>query len=326
MGIILVFDLDQTITDSSLPGLFTVPTNSEEADKLRALIKSALNMNVVNLLKRATPLRLTGGVTAICLLTNNASSTYVSMVDSVLQELCGSTGKYKTYRENVNANAMPIKPYFFDSIFMRGHSTRAKNGNPSKSLLDVSNMMTFLKEYGSIHSIIKDTYFFDDIGTHLMRQEFNFMESGKYKDHYIQITPPYSIGFQDMTDYRPVLRALSALDGKPASLPLLPPPILRPPIYMTRPPSGIAMSLAKPASAASAGPTHLSPHPYPIKTQRWPSALSTPVVNEKPPQESTVHRKPNSRPSLMGIFKKPGGSRKTRRKNTTRKSTAKYES
>ena len=315
MGLILVFDLDQTITDSKLPGLFTVPTNSQGADKLRALIKTALNMNVVNLLKRAAPLRSTDGVSAICLLTNNASPTFVSMVDSVLQELCGSTGKYKTYRENVNANAMPIKPYFFDSIFMREHSTRAKITSPTKSLLDVSNMMKFLKEYGNISDIIKNTYFFDDVGTHVMRQEFNFMESGKYRDHYIQITPPYSIGLQDFTDYRPVLRALSALDGQPATLPLLPPPVLRPPTYMTSPPSGIAMSVRRPATAASPGPVSLSPHPYPIKTQTWPSALSTLTVNQKAPQETTVHRKPNSRPSLMGAFKQPGGSRKTRRRS-----------
>jgi hypothetical protein len=37
------------------------------------------------------------------------------------------------------------------------------------------------------------------------------------------------------------------------------------------------------------------------------------VVNQRPPQESTIHRTPNSRPSLMGVLKKPGGSRKTRK-------------
>jgi len=309
MGLILVFDLDQTISDSSLPGLFTVPTNSKESDKLRALIKTTLNMNIVNLLKRAAPLRSTGGVSAICLLTNNSSPTFVSMVDSLLQELCGSTGKYKTYKGNINANAMPIKPYFFDSIFMRAHSTREKITSPPKSLEDVSNMMKFLKLYGSISDIIKNTYFFDDVGSHVMRQEFNFMEGGKYRDHYIQITPRYSIHTDDKTNYLPVLKALSALDGMPAELPALPPVVHSMPVRGSMPVTLSGLSMGIP------GPTHLSPHPYPIKTQRWPSVVTN-LSGQANSQQTTVYRKPNSRPSLANAFKKPGGSRKKRHGHT----------
>jgi len=96
MGLILVFDMDQTILDSSDPYLFERPPTPEAHIILKEKIRLALNWNVVNLMKRAAKLRPSGQVSAICLLTNNSSTILVSAVDEVLFEETGSKGKYKT--------------------------------------------------------------------------------------------------------------------------------------------------------------------------------------------------------------------------------------
>ena len=62
MGLVLVFDLDQTILDSSDPKFFD---NSLTPDVLKEMIKKNLNMNIVNLLIRASKLRPSGKVSAI---------------------------------------------------------------------------------------------------------------------------------------------------------------------------------------------------------------------------------------------------------------------
>ncbi len=93
MGLILVFDMDQTILDSSDPYLFERPPGPEALIILKQKIKEALNWNVVNIMKRAANLRPTGEVSAICLLTNNSSHILVSAVDEVLYEETGSKGK-----------------------------------------------------------------------------------------------------------------------------------------------------------------------------------------------------------------------------------------
>jgi len=290
MGLILVFDMDQTIIDSSDPYLFERPNTPEANVILKQKIRQALNWNVVNIMKRAAKLRPDDGVTAICLLTNNSSTILVSAVDEVLYEEIGSRGKYKTYRGNVNDRGMPDKPYFFDSIMMRQHTSRPKtvDDNPPKRLVDVLNMLQFIGIKAGPDSI-KDIYFFDDIGTHALRPEFNFMADGKYKDHYIQITPPYNVKFQDRTDYRSILDSLANLDKEQPSLP-------------TRP-----LSLRNANSKPS---TNVLPAPTPYRP-RSNAKVNEINLNLLPaPQEQSVRAKASiKRSSLLGAFSPAGGSR-----------------
>ena len=332
MGLILVFDMDQTILDSSDPYLFNRPATPEAHVNLKQKIKSALNWNVVNIMKRAAKLRPSGQVSAICLLTNNSSTILVSAVDEVLYEETGSKGKYKTYRGNANDRTMPDKPYFFDSIMMRQHTSRPKtvDDNPPKRLLDILNMMKFIGAKDTDIQTIRDIYFFDDIGTHNLRQEFNFMSDGKYKDHYIQITPPYNTRFQDRTDYRPILHALAALDKEQPELPLL------------QPPKSLLMSYRAPlrerlqrTNSSGKLPSAEPPPPTPYR------ARSNAKVNENnlqlppPPQEQSIRKKATiGRTPLLGAFTPPtktkGGlraalkSRKTRGRRGSRRYTRKF--
>lgn len=313
MGLVLVFDMDQTILDSSDRYLFERPATPEAHVILKEKIRLGLNWNVVNIIKRAAKLRPSGKVSAICLLTNNSSTILVSAVDEVLYEETGSKGKYKTYRGNANDRTMPDKPYFFDSIMMRQHSSRPKtvDNNPPKRLVDVLNMLNFIGIEAGPDSI-KDVYFFDDIGTHALRPEFNFMSEGKYKDHYIQITPPYHTGVVDTTNYNPILHALANLDMEQPSLPALP-KSLRRDYTIPRQLQGQWNKQAPPLRKLQSLPSM----PPPPNRYR---ARSNTKVNENnlqlppPPQDQSVHKKPTvPRTSLMNAFKPPtGGSRKTR--------------
>lgn len=309
MGLVLVFDMDQTILDSSDPYLFERPNTPEAHVILKEKIRQGLNWNVVNIIKRASKLR-PDKVSAIYLLTNNSSTILVSAVDEVLYEETGSKGKYKTYRGNANDRTMPDKPYFFDSIMMRQHSSRPKtiDNNPPKRLVDVLNMLHFIGIKAGPDTI-KDVFFFDDIGTHALRPEFNFMSDGKYKDHYIQITPPYRTDLTDRTDYNPILHALANLDKGQPTLPPLPKSFRRGPsiTYYKIPRTT--------APLPSAGP----PPPTPYRDRSNAKVNANNLGLPPPPQEQSVHKKPTlARASLMNAFKPPnpkGGSRKTRKRN-----------
>jgi hypothetical protein len=215
-GLILVFDMDQTIIDSD-PFFKSNPLDYSR-------IPEYLNMNVVNILLRAAKLR-PKKVTAIFLLTNNSDKQFVAAVDSALYELSmGSRGKYNTVESmDTNSSKMPHKAYFFDDIFMLDHPKRkpTSQGIPP----GIKDLHTVLEMMHTINSdehpnIIKNLFFFDDIPNHKLHDEFLNFSSGKYKNHYITISPPYQKGKIDKTNYKPVLKALQKLDKKPATLSL----------------------------------------------------------------------------------------------------------
>lgn len=298
MGLILVFDMDQTILDSSDPYLFERPNTPEAHIILKQKIRDGLNWNVVNILRRAANLRPSGKVTAICLLTNNSSEILVSAVDEVLYEETGnSRGRYKTYELDGDDRTMPEKPYFFDSIMMRQHSFRKKtvDDNPPKRIIDIWNMMYFLGIEGNMENM-KDIYFFDDIGTHVLRNELNSLADGKYSDHYIQINPPFRSSLPDRTNYDSILRALSLLDGQPFT---------KSRTVIQSPPS---INLRQTRKLPSAPP--------PLNLTATGRPRSNAKVNENnlglppPPQEQSVRAKGTmKRPSLLGAFSTKGGSR-----------------
>jgi hypothetical protein len=208
MGLVLVFDMDQTILDSSDPSLYDDVHTSEEISNLESKIVKNLNLNVLRILVRASKLRTSGKVTAIFLLTNNSSIPLVTALDNVLLEISGSRGHFKR-TEDPDVDEFPEKPYFFDYIMVRQNPRRPKLYNPPKRLYDILAMMEHIGIYDEHANPLKDIYFFDDIGNHQLHNDFKILEHGKYLDHYIHITPPFSTKTKDVTDYTPILQALS---------------------------------------------------------------------------------------------------------------------
>lgn len=208
MGLILVFDMDQTILDSSDPSFYDDADTPEEISALESKIAKSLNINVLRILVRASKLRTSGKVTGLFLLTNNSSIPLVSALDKVLLEISGSRGQFKRV-EDPDVDEFPEKPYFFDYIMVRQHPRRPKLYNPPKRLYDILAMMEHIGMYDEHANPLKDIYFFDDIGNHQLHNDFKILEHGKYLDHYIHITPPFSMKTKDTTDYSPILHALS---------------------------------------------------------------------------------------------------------------------
>jgi hypothetical protein len=244
MGLVLVFDLDQTIIDSSGEGLFNEPDTLHGIETLKKSAKKLLNFRLVNdVIQRAAKLRgkkdSSGNdlLSGIFLLTNNSSKIMVSSVDSVLHELVKENnpenpkvakGKYMSpYNTDENTEGMPSQAYFFDSIMMRQHPLRTPSLDKQssvKNLNDVKNMLGFIGVTMTDEEIQKNTFFFDDL-------DHPGMTLGK---QYIKIRPPFKIALQDQTNYEPVLQRLSELDGQPMT-PSLPEPDVTPQESTVRP-------------------------------------------------------------------------------------------
>ena len=317
MGIVLVFDLDQTIIDSSDDSLFRIPDTPDNFRALKFKLKSEsrVNINIVNILKRAARLRLSGKVSAICLLTNNSDPFFVSAVDGLLKDEIGyrdpegAVGRYRN-SEYIKKDPESIKlrdnqGYFFDVIMMRHHSSRVQMDSPPKRFEDVKKMMSYLNK--SVH--LRDVYFFDDI-FHELDGELIFEG---FDSQSIKINPPF-IRFQyDYTDYESVLNKLSELEGSTSSASIRPrataaaAPILRPqPLTVRRtviPPTpeverahGRNRANAFNNKDPTANPNNLPPHP---------------VIHHAPKPHSSIF-------SAFSEIKRPrntsGGKRKSRRR------------
>ena len=177
-GLILVFDLDETITSTGEP-LY-------------------LNTYILNILTKASKLR-GKRVDAICLLTNNSDRDYVAFIDSQLLQRTGSIGKY------TGDDGMPTdQEYFFDYIMTREHFLRC---NETKSLKDIKRFAFMLElPYVDDNDLKNRTFFFDD-QPHILQKELD-------PGHYVLITPGFTGREEDLTDYSSILAALSTRGGK----------------------------------------------------------------------------------------------------------------
>lgn len=207
-GLVLVFDLDNTLID----------TNDMESMKANEqLIKDALNRNIIyNVLRTAENFRTAypGSIDAILLLTNNDDSVYISKVCKVIADMFpDKRSNFRNIRNSKNApeNSRFInddKPLFFDYIMMRGNKHRmrlgknrglVKNRELVKKMLDILNI-----ECDDIHSLRNRIYFFDD-------QEHPEMRSQIADGHYIKIKGPvegggFIKGTEDLTNYDPIIQ------------------------------------------------------------------------------------------------------------------------
>ena len=219
-GLVLVFDLDQTLIDTNndWSGIMDSLqdeslTNVQFKERINTKIVPLLNMTLIEkILRPASVLRRTGQVAAIFMLSNNTRIEFAANVSYAIQELLKSVSKYHDSKRGRHS-------YFFDYIMLRNHASRDGSANPPKSITDVETM---LQKIGlPIRDLEERTYFFDDRSDHDIR--YDFKRGGlNDKDHYIHILPGngelegdsikhpgFSKGFPDPTDYSPVERVLA---------------------------------------------------------------------------------------------------------------------
>ena len=180
MGLILVFDLDQTLAHTTDLVYF--------------------NFNIVHILNYIVKKALRGSVIdGIFLLTNNDNKGYVKLIDENLKTGLKSTGAFK------GGEGYPADTYFFDYIMDYTHSRR--HANKTKSYADIKFMADVLGiRYNDDNELLRRTYFFDDL-EHDIKGE---MTAAGLPDHYIQITPPFEHKAEDVTNYEPVKMAIEA--------------------------------------------------------------------------------------------------------------------
>lgn len=208
MGLVLVFDLDQTLIDSN--GL----SKKQGNDNIWNRIGSHLNMRLINeVFRPALELRVEKKVDAIFLLSNNSGKEYVINVIHYLALILGVD-----------------EP--FDYVMIRQHSSRPQSLNPPKRIQDVKFMMdNAVVAIPYSDDLASRVYFFDDNTTHEIRKELE-------PDHYIEIQGPdvdeneqnmgFIAGKPDFSDYREITRVLKDLEKvsnsrRRSTLPLLPP-------------------------------------------------------------------------------------------------------
>jgi len=201
-GLVLVFDLDQTLIDSK--GI--VEEMKHGWHTIEAYIEKSINMRLVNeILRPAINLRRSGKVSAILLLTNNRVVTYIHFVERYI-------GRH--------LNILPES--VFDYMMSRDDPMRDQSTNPPKSLMDVENILVKLNK--PIMHLERRTFMFDDSSLHAIKQD---LVLNGYPGHYIQVIGPeyyylplygcinkgFIAGQEDLTDYRIVLKAMSDVEA-----------------------------------------------------------------------------------------------------------------
>jgi hypothetical protein len=323
MGLVLVFDLDQTIIDSTDDSLFRIPDtpNNFRALKFKLKSESRININIVNILKRAARLRLSGKVSAICLLTNNSDALFVSAVDSLLKDEIGyrdpegAVGRYRNSeylkRDPESIKMRDNQGYFFDVIMMRNHSSRVKMESPPKRFEDVKTMMSYLDK--PVH--LRDVYFFDDI-FHKLDGELIFEG---FDSQSIKITPPFARFKHDFTNYESVLSKLSELEGPkssasvrpratPTPVAFTPAPVPRaltvkrtvlPPTLEVERPYGRNRANAFNNKDPTVNANNLPPHPVITRSQKPRSSLFNTFSEIKRPRNTSGGRRKSRRRSIL---------------------------
>jgi hypothetical protein len=215
-GLVLVFDLDQTLIDTKAV--------SKVMSRTDDVIEAALNDRIIggilgpaNTFRTAYP----GSIDAILLLTNNSSQVYVSNVCKIIARKLGHTGRnFRNIQSSENARFKAIYPLFFDYIMMIGTPRRA--GSSEKSLNEVRIMLDALKIKDD--DLEKRTFFFDDQEHAKMRRDIG-------DSHYIKIIgpdvdpmhPEFNWGFRQgkdnsgLTNYEPILEELRKISANSAN-------------------------------------------------------------------------------------------------------------
>ena len=253
MGLILGFDLDQTLIDThSLLGTgyswITDPRDMSEE------IRCALNYKLIDeVIIPALQVR-TKGVDAILLLTNNSDDRFVFYVCVEIVKYLLTKGLHEELINNSYRNEyfiddrdrsksprlVPARPYYsggtnlmFDDIMTRNNEGERHPSNPNiKSIKDIETMIQRIKtrfptSLISTDDLLSRTYFFDDNMGHIIKTELDAVrEGGKY--YFIQSNVRGKQGFNrilgtgilnckeehtDKTDYNSIHSKLDKLKG-----------------------------------------------------------------------------------------------------------------
>jgi hypothetical protein len=222
-GLVLVFDMDNTIIDTYQGLMHAILDPAVTPEGKDRLIGDALNSKLVDeVLRPAAQLRDSGSgkVDAIIVLTNNSDRNYIFAVCSYLSRTLGSKGLFQTIRgkQNVGDTEFPDlsstdSGYFFDYIMVRYHHSRSGD-NPSKRMADIKFMMDALQK--PTNDLERRTFFFDDMTPrHAIYRD---LAAKGYADNYIFIKGPggFTKGTEDPTDFSIVTAAFE--NGVPRSL------------------------------------------------------------------------------------------------------------
>jgi len=196
-GLILVFDLDQTLVGNYIDFL------DLDNDSLTDII---VNPKAIELLRAA---RNSPRVDAILLLTNNSDTFFIHMADYVIGQKVAGKPVYDSTRDKMGyeffSNIINDELFFDDKMDM---NTSSRKRDHHKYLADVELM---LKRKGvPTNNLANRTYFFDDLSYHPLSREIA-------PGHFIQITPPFGTGRADTTDYSGIYRALRGSDAAAAT-------------------------------------------------------------------------------------------------------------
>jgi hypothetical protein len=176
-GWVLVWDLDNTIV-----GEYSDQRKLDSPDIV-------LNPKAVELLRNSVEARDKDIVRAIFLLTNNADDFFIKVVQLTLANILK-----KNYLFDI-----------FDATMSRNHEYRdSPKDNPPKSLREVIYMMN---EIGAnTEHLAERVFFIDDRSDHQIAKEIP-------REHYIHVTPPFTKGSVDTTDYSTLELALRTKRG-----------------------------------------------------------------------------------------------------------------
>jgi len=180
-GLVLVWDIDHTLSGQYFdPKLFTNP-------KINPLDYVILNLNALEVIKKAIIAKKTGRVSKIGILTNNDNEEFISLV-----------------KEKIAIKIGHPNPFDFTITANRQNQNVGPNGQLIKSIATIQDKLP------GEENLIKRVYFFDDMPDHVIRKEFG----DEFKNHYIQITPPFVFEEKDRTNWEPILSALALGGGR----------------------------------------------------------------------------------------------------------------
>ena len=226
-GIVLVFDLDQTIIDSSYVSFPISVYDTVRTLNNKPFIVNERLMNTV--IFPAAALRESYKVSAILMLTNNSSADYIAGVSKYIYNdikkkfkmvgipittiTKGMYGQTDAGKARKDVTGLPEMDYFFDYIMTRTSQGRAGNpGNPVKRLEDVKTMLAKLGK--STTDLESRVFMFDDKKDHMIGKELdppiNYILI-KSKDKDTGANVPFQVGSEEITDYSSIKGVLSGL-------------------------------------------------------------------------------------------------------------------
>lgn len=224
-GLILVFDLDETILSHSK----------------KSYTEDSLNSRILEILRIAQEKKATGEVEGIFLLTNNSDKKFIDFIHEMIKTKLGVKGDIFDnihYRENKSGTrkritkTRRIKKRYTNNINKAlasiGGKENEKYENISYSvyLKRAEDIRIMLNEIGhnyenaekDIEDILLRTYFFDDapntmiLDEHQLTSELYALAEKLGRDdirkHFIHITPPFKSNDTDKTDYTPIASVL----------------------------------------------------------------------------------------------------------------------